>query len=300
MLPTFLIIGAMKAGTTALYTLLGTHPEVYMSPVKEPNFFAFAGRDPNFQAPIDQQPHGINNTSITDRAEYEALFAEADPSQARGEASHTSLYWPEAASNVERLVPEARLIAILRNPVERAYSEYLHFRRDDEEPLTDFAAALEAEAERIEAHWAMGRYVDRGRYDEQLQRYLDRFDREQVCVVLHEELVDEPEQVTRRLFRHVGVDPSFVPTFDRRVNKSGIPRQRIVHRLLTSLQPVREALDPVIPDAVVDWVVELKNRNLQKPTMDPAVRHRLIDTFRPHVERLETMLDRDLQHWLRE
>jgi hypothetical protein len=298
MLPTFLIIGAMKSGTTALYHMAGSHPEIFMSPVKEPNFFAFAGRELDFQAPIDRSPHGINHTSITDREAYEALFDEADPDQARGEASHTSLYWPDAAEHVARLVPDARLIAILRNPVERAYSEFLHFVRDDDEPITDFAKALEVEPDRIERNWALGRYVDRGRYDEQLERYLQRFDREQLRVFLHDDLTDSPTDVARALFEHVGVDPSFVPDTDRRVNKSGVPQSRWMHRMLRALQPVREAVDPVLPEAVVDWATVLKNRNLQKPSMDPAVRGRLVETFRPHVRRLENLIDRDLSHWL--
>ena len=288
----------MKSGTTALYDLLDAHPEVYVSPVKEPNFFAFAGQDLDFQAPIDRRPEGINNTSITDRGEYEALFADADPNQARGEASHTSLYWPDAAANVKRLVPEARLVVILRNPVERAYSEYMHFRRDGEEPIGDFAEALAAEEERIEQNWALGRYVDRGMYDEQLKRYFDRFDRDQIRVFLHQDLVERPDELARALFEHVGVDPSVDVQRDRRVNKSGIPDNPVMHRVLTGLQPVKDVLAPVIPDAIVDWANLLKNRNLEKPEMEPAVRRQLVKTFRPHVQRLATMLDRDLSHWL--
>jgi hypothetical protein len=298
MRPTFLILGAMKAGTTALYTQLGTHPDVFISPVKEPNYFAFAGQDLNFQAPIDRRPDGINHTSITDWDAYRALYDAADPAQARGEASHTSLYWPDAAANVEQRVPEARLIAVLRNPVDRAYSEYLHFRRDGDEPLDSFAAALDAEEERIRNDWAMGRYVDRGRYDEQLRRYLRRFDREQIRIVLHEDLVQSPEAVLRALCSHIGVDPSVELQADRRVNKSGVPDHPWVHRVLTGLQPVREALGPLVPDGIVDWANALKNRNLEKPEMESATRRRLIETYRPHVDTLQRILDRDLSHWL--
>jgi hypothetical protein len=297
MLPTFLVLGAMKAGTTALYRMLDAHPDVFMSPVKEPNFFAFAGRDPDFRAPIDRRPDGINHASITDRDAYEALFADADSKQPRGEASHTSLYWPNAAATIERLVPAARLVAILRNPVERAYSEYMHFVRDGDEPISDFGEALDAEPKRIAARWAMGRYVDRGRYDEQLARYLDRFDRDQLLVLLHDDLVADPEGVAARLFAHVGADPTAEPVLGRRVNASGIPHNRWLHRALTTLQPVREALAPVLPDAFVNAANALKNRNLDKPPLHPAVRARLEATFRPHIERLASMLDRDLSQW---
>jgi hypothetical protein len=296
-MPTFLVLGAMKAGTTALYTALDQHPDVFMSPVKEPNFFAFAGNVPDFQAPIDQRPEGVNNTSITTLNRYQELFAGATDETARGEASHWYLYHPDAPANIERYVPEARLVTMLRNPVERAYSEFLHFVRDQDEPLTDFAAALDAEEERIANHWALGRYVDRGRYDEQLERYLGRFPREQFRIYLFDDFVDDPTAIRQDLFRFIGVDPSFEPT-DRRVNTSGVPQSRWLHALLTAAAPVREAVVPLLPDALVDWVNDLKNRNLEKPSMDPAVRARLIDTFRPHVHRLEDLLDRDLSHWL--
>ena len=296
-MPTFLVLGAMKAGTTALYTALDQHPDVHMSPVKEPNFFAFAGTQPDFQAPIDQRPEGVNHTSITTLDQYQELFAGATDETARGEASHWYLYHPDAPANIERYVPTARLVAMLRNPVERAYSEFLHFVRDQDEPLADFAAALDAEEERIANHWALGRYVDRGRYDEQLARYLDRFPREQIRVYLFDDFVDDPAAIRRDLYRFVGVDPSFDPD-ERRVNASGVPRSRVLHALLTAAAPLREAVVPLLPDGVVDWVNDLKNRNLDKPPMDPAVRARLIDTFRPHVRRLEALLDRDLSHWL--
>ena len=296
-MPTFLILGAMKAGTTALYTALDQHPDVFMSRVKEPNFFAFAEDEPNFQAPIDQRPEGVNHTSITDLDRYQELFAGATDEAARGEASHWYLYHPDAPANIERYVPEARLVAMLRNPVERAYSEFLHFVRDQDEPLTDFAATLDAEEERIANHWALGRYVDRGCYDEQLERYLNRFPREQIRVYLFDDFVDDPAAIRQDLFRFIGVDSSFEPD-DRRVNASGIPQSRWLHALLTAAAPVRETVVPLLPDALVDWVNDLKNRNLEKPSMDPAVRARLIDTFRPHVRRLEDLLDRDLSHWL--
>lgn len=298
-MPTFLILGAMKAGTTALYTALDQHPGVYMSPVKEPNYFAFASSPPVYQAPIDRRPHGVNNSSITTLAAYRELFADAPGDAERGEASHWYLYHPEAPANIERYVPEAKLVAMLRNPVERAYSEFLHFVRDGDEPITDFAAALDAEPDRIEKNWAMGRYVDRGRYDEQLERYLDRFSQDQLRVYLFDEFVERPRDIRSDLFAFLGVDSSFEPTV-RRVNASGVPRSRLLHSVLTVARPLRDVVVPFLPDTVVDWVNEVKNANLEKPDMGPDVRARLVDTFRPHVRRLEVLLDRDLSHWLRQ
>lgn len=297
-MPTFLVIGAMKAGTTALYAYLDQHPSVYMSPVKEPNFFAFEGEPPAFQAPIDQGPEGINRTSITDLAAYRRLFADAPPGAARGEASHWYLYWPAAPARIQHHLPEAQLVALLRNPVERAYSEFLHFVRDGHEPLTDFAEALDAEPGRIARGWALGRYVDRGRYHQQLQRYTARFDPDQLRVYLFDDFIADPEAVLRDLFAFLDVDPNVDITASRRVNKSGVPQRRWLHYLLTAAQPLRETAVRWLPERVVDWANALKNQNLEKPPMDSAVRARLVDIFRPEVRRLETLIDRDLSHWL--
>ena len=300
MMPTFLIIGAMKSGTTALYDLVAQHPEVYVTPVKEPNFFAFAESPPDFNGPLDTSKRGINRTSITNSEAYRALYDDAEPSQERGEASHTTLYWPDGARNVERFVPDARLVAILRNPIDRAYSEYMHFVRDGDEPVNDFEEALDAEPHRIEAGWAFGRYVDRGRYAEQLQRFKERFANDQLHVILHEDLICYWYGDHRDVFAFIGVDPSFELDVERRVNASGVPRSRVVHRLLTSLQPIREALTPVLPETVVDWANRLKNANLDKPGMKPQTRDRLRRTVEPEIRALEPMIGRDLSGWLGE
>ena len=295
--PNTFIIGAMKAGTTALYAALDQHPDVFMSPLKEPNFFAFATDPPDFQAPIERQPGGINHASITDPVAYRQLFAGATTETIVGEASHWSLYWPPAPDNIKQYVPGARIIAILRHPVERAYSEYLHFVRDGHEPL-DFMEALDAEPERIERRWAMGRYVDRGFYSEQLRRYTERFSDNQLHVILHDDLVHNMDGVMHRLFEFLGVDPSFEPNLDRRINKSGVPKRQWLHNLLMVLQPIHEVMRPLVPEPLVDRVLVLKNRNLEKPPMPVEARERLMQTYRDDIRNLEQLIERDLSAWL--
>ena len=298
MLPDFLIIGAMKAGTTALYDALGQHPEVFMSPVKEPNFFAFVETPPHFTAPIDQRPGGINHATITDPGAYRALFDEAAPGQVTGEASHWYLYWPDAPKTIAERAPEAKLIAILRDPVERAYSEFLHFVRDGEEPVTDFCAALDAEPERIQKGWAMGRYADRGFYYRQLARYYERFDPSQIRIVLHEDFVEAPDAVLRDLFRFLDVNPDFQPQTERQVNKSGVPKSRLVHAAFQRAQAVAAGVRSFLPAPLVEWAVRLKNRNLDKPPLPPEARARLAAVYRDDVRQLEGLIDRDLSGWL--
>jgi hypothetical protein len=211
-LPNFLIIGAAKAGTNALYHYLRQHPQVYMSPWKEPKFFAFESEaDLGFRA-ANGRDAPVNASVILDQAEYEELFDDArDDELARGEASTHYLYVERSPARIKALIPDAKLIAVLRNPVDRAFSSYQHLVRDDLEPL-DFGAALDAEPQRIAEHYAyLYRYTDMGFYSEQLDRYEKTFPENQLCVLLYDDLRSDPEGTCRRIFSFLGVDEDFVP-----------------------------------------------------------------------------------------
>jgi hypothetical protein len=295
-LPNFLIIGAMKAGTSALYLYLDQHPEVYMSPVKEPNFFAFEGEDLDFQAPMDRQ--GINATSVTDLEAYRRLFEGVTDEKAVGEASHWYLYWPGAAERIQYHIPEVRLIAMLRNPVERAYSEYLHFVRDGHESYENFGRALDAEEERIAQNWAMGRYADRGFYYEQLKRYFDRFDEDQIRIYLHDDFTADSLAVVRDVYRFIGVDPGFRPDISRRPNPSGLPKNKLLHYVMNPSMSWQKQLIKRLPDWMRRIGSRLRSRNLEKPPLLAQHRRRLTDLYREDVHRLEELIDRDLSMWL--
>ena len=295
-MPNFLIIGAMKAGTTALYTYLEQHPQVYMSPVKEPNFFAFEDERMGFLAPQDQE--GINRTSVTDIEAYRALFKGVTNEVALGEASHWYLYSPKAPGRIRHHIPDAKLIAVLRDPVERAYSQFLHFVRDGQEPLSDFALAVQEEERRIRNNWAFGRYASRGFYHAQLKRYFDAFDRRQIKVYLYEDLSADPVGVIQDIFRFIGVDEAFVPEMSVKPNVSGVPRNRTLHALLTRPQRIKAVLQPHLPAGVLRLASDLRDRNLAKPQLAPEVRRQMIEMYREDILKLQDLIDRDLSKWL--
>lgn len=286
----------MKSGTSALYTYLGQHPEVYMSPVKEPNFFAFEGDTLDFQAPIDDR--GINSQSVTDLENYRRLFDGAEAYAARGEASHWYLYWPKAAERIQHHIPDVRLIAVLRNPVERAYSEFLHFVRDGSESFEDFGTALDAEAERIDNNWALGRYIDRGYYYRQLRRYFELFDREQLRIYLHDDLKADSRAVLKDIFEFVGADSSFTPDVSVRPNPSGVPQNTWMHSLVHPSGPLQKQLVQKLPKWLRDIGRNLRDRNLEKPPLEREHRQRLIEIYRDDILQLEGLIDRDLSEWL--
>lgn len=294
-LPNFFLVGASKAGTTSLYAYLAQHPDVFMCPVKEPNYFAFAGQEMAFRGPEDDRR--INRNTVTDLAAYRALFEGVRGERAIGEASHWYLYHPEAAGRIQALVPGARIVALLRDPVERAYSSFYHMRRSGREPLADFRAAVAAEADRIAAGWAWGRYVQRGRYHEQLVRYYERFPAAQVLVLFYEDLRADPVALTQRVYAFLGVDPAFRPDTRIHYNPSGVPRRRWLERALSPGLGRYPALRRLIPKALYRAKLRLQARNLTRPPLSAADRQALLSLFADDVEKLEALLGVDLTHW---
>ena len=300
-LPNFLIIGAAKSGTTALYRYLRQHPQIFFSPVKEPKFFAYDGAPPDYRGPIgdDQRPREI----VTELSDYEALFAGATDQTAIGEASTLYLYHPRAPERIRQHLPGAKLIAVLRHPADRAWSDFLSHTvigGDGREPLTDFAEALRAEPERIRQNWwPLCHYQARGFYHSQLRRYYDRFPRDQIRVYLYEDFQADPAGLCRTIFRFLGVDDSVRLEVSLRHNMSGLPRHRGLHKLLTQPHPLKRLLKPLVPDGLRERLVtRLRNRNLVRPPLSPDVRRQLLHEYRPDILRLQELIGRDLSHWL--
>ena len=204
--PNFLIVGAVKSGTTAIYALLDQHPEIFMSRQKELRFFAFETRPPNFQGPGDDGRYG-NSHCVKTWDEYRACFADVKEEKAVGEASPFYLCSEVAPRLIKNYLPDAKLIMILRNPVDRAFSTYMFLRQYGREPLTSFSAALAEEDRRKRDNWEFGWcYRELGLYSRQVQRYLDLFPREQVWIGIFDDFVEQPSSFVRDIFRFLDVD----------------------------------------------------------------------------------------------
>lgn len=297
--PTFIVIGAPKSGTTALYHYVRQHPQVYLSPEKEPRFFAFEGARPDYRGPCDETR--TNRQVVTEASAYLSLFAGATSAQhARGEMSTVYLYFPGSAERMRHHVPEARLIAILRQPVDRAFSNYAMALGEGREPERDFARAVRAEPDRIRSGWAPEwHYLARGFYAEQLERYFAAFDRSQIRVYLHEDLLRDPLALLRDFFAFIGVDEAFVPDVSRRHNESRVPRSQVFQRFLTQSHPLKQALQTLVPASLArSGIAALKRLNLARPRLDPALRRSLTEGYRDDILRLQELIGRDLSHWL--
>jgi hypothetical protein len=292
-MPNFLIIGAAKAGTTALHAYLQQHPQIYMTPDKETNFFAFEGETLNFQGPGDD---AIAKFSITDLTTYQKEFQGVKGEQAIGEACPLYLYSAKAAQRIYDYLPQVRLIAILRNPIDRAYANFLHLVRDDREPEKDFALALQAEKMRIENHWEwFWHYIQLGYYGVQLQRYYSLFDPSQIKVYLYEDLRDNSLDLVQDIFRFLQVEENFVPDMTIRPNKSGMPKNPLLHQLLTKPNPIKTLLKPLFPATLRQ---KIQHQNLTTPTITPAVREQLREIYREDILATSDLIGRDLSSWL--
>jgi hypothetical protein len=292
-MPNFLIIGAQKAGTTSLYYYLEQHPQVYMSPRKEPHFFE--GTEMDFRGP------GRKIRPVTDPGEYRALFDGASTEAAIGEASASYLYSRRSPALIRKSIPDVRLIVVLRNPADRAYSNFLHMVRVGREPVTDFSQALAEEEVRKGEGWGpLWHYGSKGYYHEQLERYFDTFGEERILAHLYEDLRSHPFEVLRRTFEFLGVDEGFVPDISRDHNPSGLPKNPALYKLikrLASHTTMGSSLTRLLPDRARRRV---ERRILSKPPpMDPAVRRQLVGRYREDILRLEGLIGRDLGAWLR-
>ena len=295
--PNFLVIGAGKAGTTSLYHYLAQHPEVFMSPAKEPKFFALAGHALDFTGPGDGRVRRGTTTTLED---YAALFEGAGRARAVGEASTIYLHHARAPGAIAQALPGVKLIAVLRQPADRAYSAFLHLTRDGHEPCARFEDALADEPRRIAAGWYyFWHYRARGYYLEGLQRYYRAFPAAQIRVYLYDDFRDRPVETLQDMFRFLEVDDGFVPDMSARHNVSGVARSARAQRWLLGDGRLKRALKTVVPEALGHRAVSLLQRqNLTRPGLRPELRAELTRGYRQDILGVEGLIGRDLSGWL--
>ena len=293
-LPDFLVLGAARSATTSLHYYLEQHPRLAMSSIKEPNFFAFDHSvDP--PAPLIDPTSSIVTKSVRDRDAYERLFSHAAPGAVVGEASPLYLYVQEAPDQIAALLGSPRFIAVLRNPIDRAYSHWLHIRREAAgDAVEGFRRACEAEMAAGPGYtpYASGTHVLRmGRYDEQLQRYLDRFGPEPLLVLTYEAVTEAPLGELHRICDHLGVARHDFDT-GTRFNPSGVTRSRAGAAVAAAMRSAQPTLKAVLPKPVSRRLGRLRarfDRPDEAPPLPADLRARLAEWFAPSVERLRAL-----------
>jgi hypothetical protein len=294
-LPTFFVVGAAKSGTTSLYHYLGQHPDIYMPHNKEPHWFSRVPYIP-----------GQGAHPVTSEEEYLKLFKGRTMESAIGEASPSYLWDKKTPYRIKETVPHAKIIAILRHPVERAYSHYMMDVRADKQHLP-FMEALMRDQDAKNKGWGVSDlYLDLGFYAEQVERYYEAFGRSQVKVFLYEDLRQDPKSLLRSAFAFLGTEPSNANNIrtDVQYNKYSVPKNRLAKTILGSRMFRARRSSKLRAKLISNDQTRAQIRSsllfkdAAKSTMDAESRRFLMDLYRPDIQKLQGLLNRDLGHWL--
>jgi hypothetical protein len=271
--PNFFIVGAARSGTTSLYEYLKRVPGVYMSPVKEPRYFAPSCRP------------GSSVRPIRDKAEYLRLFQGVRDEAAVGEASITYLPDPEAPRLIHKVIPDARIIIILRDPVERAYSSYLLYVREGWQSLPFEEAVQDKQYEHCTAP---------GFYADSVKRYLDIFGAERVKILIFEEFIQDTKGAVRKILKFLGVEGQPPINVGEAYNAFAAPRGPLPRRILAS-ELAKRTTKFLIPAPLRRIVRQnLLQKKAAKPPMHQEARKFLEELYREDVRKLERILGRSL------
>ena len=270
-LPNLIIIGAMKCGTSSLHNYLDAHPEISMSRQKELNFFSF---DRCWQRGEDWYGRHFSSTA--------PIRGESSPSYSKFPKV------PHVPARIKTLVPSARFIYLVRDPVARIISHYTHLRsggkerRSLNEALSDFEG---------------NQYIDCSRYHMQLQQYLDHFAQSQILVVSAEEMKEHRHETLREVFRFLNVDESFRSPRHDAIYHASKPHGLLRRKLERSR--FARSIRPYVPHSIVYWAATHgpKQRAVEPPSLDTGLREALCEYLRGDVERLRSEVGRDFAQW---
>lgn len=281
--PNLFLVGAPKCGTSALHVYLAQHPDVFMSEPKEPHYFCT-----DLDAPF----------AIRERAAYKALFRGAEHAVV-GESSATYLYSQAAAQRIFETYPHARIIAMVRNPLEMLPSLHSQKRVNGTEEFASFAEALAAEEKRkaglLKPRGAFPYYYDAAHYTEQLTRYLALFPASQVHIIVFDDFKRDAGAVYAEVLRFLELAP-FTPNF-KIVNRNKRVRNRALHDLLQNPRSAPNRLPKPLSTLIYKVLTRLNSAVEARVPLEPAVAAQLRRDFAPEVARLGELLGRDLRHW---
>ena len=300
-LPDFLVIGAPKAGTTALHAALAQHPQLHLSSVKEPKYFLCRDAPPpSYRGPGDA--HSVQEW-VWRRRDYEALFASAPADSLCGESTPFYLYDTDAQRRIAHTLPKVRLIAVLRDPVDRLYSNWMHLWADGLEPISDVVQACAAELDRIDRGWApFWHYRSLGMYGRQLSALYETFDRDRVLVLRYRELVDAPDSTLDRVCRFLGVDEGAVTSVPSDNSRPYVQRT-VRTRMLAPVVRTGARVGALFPPHMWRGASKPLLTGLQtggdagRPPLRAEARARLLEPFISDIALLEQVTGQSFEDW---
>lgn len=298
--PNFFLVGAAKAGTTSLYHYLNQHPDIYMSPVKEPKYLTKSANMFPHNGPGDRE---VDSKVIKNWDNYLRLFASSDNEKIIGEASADNLYFYNTSIPlIKKISTNPKILIILRDPVERSFSAFKHMKRMNREKLA-FENALEQESERKRNNYEfIWFYKELGFYYNQVKAFIDAFGESSTKVVLHKDLKFKYRNMFKEIFTFLEVNENFEPDISIQHNKSNLIKYSRIDKLLNDKNNVKRYLRPLFLNLVgakrtKNLVNNVKEWNTKK--LNPDTKKRLIRNYKDDILKLQDLINRDLSHWLK-
>jgi hypothetical protein len=299
-IPNTFIVGAPRSGTTALHHYLSQHPDIFMSDPKEPHHFGL-----DLWTDYTEFFRRFRDEEL-----YLSLFANAGDAKAAGEGSVWYLFSSSAAEEIHTFNPDARIVVTLRHPVDYMHSLHQHMRISGEEPIEDFVEALELDRQdrvdkgiELVGRWGTGfpGYRPTAMFARQIRRYQDRFGKDQVHIVLLDDIKADTAAACGRICSFLGVDPDYDADFSP-VNESRTVKRRWLHTAMTRDWQIKHRVGKLLPEPVKVriWrrLHNVATSRGKRGKLDPDVRARLTVEFTDEIRELADVIERDLDHWL--
>lgn len=298
--PNFFIIGSVKCGTTSLFSYLQKSPMVFMPYQKEPHYFISCVSDLKYNGPDDSKFFESYPKIIS---EYERLFSGVKDEVAVGEASTMYMQYIGIAEKLYEYNPDAKIIALIRNPIERAYSHYLHNVREGTSVFSTFNQSLCAEINGEKSGWAPQRLIiETGHYLKHLKQFYESFPKEQILVIKFEDFTSNPNKTLSIVSAFLGIYDCFSDTIVEKHNASGEPKSKILHNTYYSILGIMRRMFPFLkhsPLSVFRKRIDnfYRNRFLIKPQMDDDSRNLLRRIYIAEISDLEELTGLKLSDW---
>ena len=311
-LPNFFLVGAVKAGTTAFHNMLSQHPEIYMAPIKEPNFFSQPDLQPNLytdqyrrsvsfdlsrylKGTMHQIIHIADAQSWDD---YHLLFKNVRNERAIGEGSNSYLYCSGVAQRIAKALPHAKIIMILRNPIERAWSHYLMNRKLGYSVRPDFLEEIHEDTRVQPQGWGItANYFRLGLYAEQVDRFLSAFPGCQVKIFLYDDFRRAPRETLSDAFDFLDVNPTFNVDFNTQKNSAALPRWPSLQSALQR-SSISHAIKRKTPSSIKTVIEKILLDPTKLPELTELDRQALASLYESDIRKLERIMSCTLDHWL--
>jgi len=261
---------------------------VYMSPIKETNYFS--------DAEIKQQGLFYNEEHISTKEEYAKQFENAGTAKAIGEASVSYLFYPSVPLKIKQFNPLSKIIVVLRNPVDRGYSHYLMDKRLGLVKLSYEDILYKRSAHPLASLYYQ-QYVELGLYYKQLKRYLDIFERKAVKIFLYDELIADTGKVVKEIYQFLEVDDEFRPETDKKHNTYSQPKNALIEKLY-QIRTLRKIAKQLTGERL-HFIEQLFLTRDKKPAMPDALKTELIKLYAPDLNKVQALIDKDLSGWLK-